>query len=170
MQVSPTPSLVNNMSHCPCGSQKHYKDCCQLYIEAHQRAETPEQLMRSRYTAYSMANIPYIKQTMSGAPLIGYDEQAAKKWAEHAIWIGLEIIESRLETPDLGFVEFVATFIEKNQLKTIHECSEFHRKNNCWFYVNGQAKFTAPNKSTHISRNSSCPCQSGKKFKNCHAR
>ena len=70
------------MSLCPCGSQHLYDSCCGLYLDKKQKPQTPEQLMRSRYTAYSVANIDYIKNTMQGNPLIGFNEQEAEKWAK----------------------------------------------------------------------------------------
>lgn len=159
------------MSHCPCGSQKKYVHCCGVYIEHQEKAKTPEQLMRSRYTAYSLAKIGYIKETMQGKPLSHFNEQEAKKWAEQAFWLGLEVLSSSMENENCGFVEFRARFMEHNQLKTIHELSEFHQEDGYWFYVDGVNKLS-PNKKhqTTVARNSICPCGSGRKFKNCHAQ
>jgi len=157
------------MSFCPCGSQKNYEDCCGLFIEKKHKPQTPEQLMRSRYTAYSMANTEYIKNTMKGKPLINFNESEAKQWAQTVIWTGLKVIQSYDETPEKGFVEFSAHFMEGNQLNIIHELSEFHRENNLWFYADGVNKdSSAKSNRQKITRNSSCPCGSGKKFKNCH--
>ncbi|HAT1979852.1 TPA: YchJ family protein [Legionella pneumophila] len=157
------------MTLCPCGSQNKYEQCCGIYLESKKAPETPEQLMRSRYTAYSLAKTDYIKQTMKGKPLIAFNESEAKQWAQNVSWLGLKIIQSYMERPDNGFVEFIATFLDGNQLKNIHELSEFQKDNSVWFYVDGEAK-QLPNKQDKqkIGRNSPCPCGSGKKFKNCH--
>lgn len=48
---------------CPCCSQKEYEQCCQPFLNRLALASTPEQLMRSRYTAYSQVDYSYIKQT-----------------------------------------------------------------------------------------------------------
>ena len=158
------------MPLCPCGSQNSYAHCCEPYIEGQEIPKTPEQLMRSRYTAYSLARIDYIKQTMKGKPLAQFNEVEAKKWAEKVIWVGLKVINARMEQPKQGFVEFIATFMEHNQLKNIHELSEFHQEEERWFYVDGSNKEASnKNHSLKIGRNSPCPCGSGKKFKNCHA-
>lgn len=159
------------MKLCPCGSVQNYEQCCGLYLDAHQAPETPEQLMRSRYTAFSLSNIHYIGQTMKGKALEGFDEQQVKQSITHCIWIGLEVVQAYQESPDKGFVEFKARFLERNQVKTIHELSEFHRMNNRWFYVDGTlppSHIKNPNRL--ISRNTPCPCGSGKKFKNCHEK
>ena len=158
------------MSLCPCGSQKTYEQCCELFLEKKLIPQTPEQLMRSRYSAYSLANIEYIKLTMKGKALIGFNEITAREWAKEVAWIGLNVIQSHVETSEKGFVEFAASFIESNQLKSIHELSEFHKENNRWFYVGGINQQLPDKKSKQIARNSPCPCNSGKKFKNCHAK
>lgn len=159
------------MSLCPCGSTKEYEACCGIFLDQHNIPDTPEKLMRSRYTAYSLAKTDYIRQTMSGKALMGFDESDAKKWAQRILWIGLEVKQCYLETPEKGYVEFVARFLDNNQLKKIHELSEFHKENNQWYYVNGINKETLTLKNKpKIGRNSLCPCGSGKKFKNCHER
>jgi SEC-C motif-containing protein len=157
------------MTLCPCGSEKIYEQCCGVYIDQKQAPQTPEQLMRSRYTAYSKANIEYIKNTMKGKPLIDFKEIEAQTWAQTVTWIGLKVIQSYLETPTKGFVEFSVSLMEGNQLKTIHELSEFQLEENQWLYVDGENQ-QKPVKNTKpkIARNSPCPCGSGKKFKNCH--
>jgi SEC-C motif-containing protein len=157
------------MSLCPCGSQINYKQCCEVFIEKKQIPQTPEQLMRSRYSAYSRAKIDYIKNTMKGKPLIDFNESETQKWAKSVTWTGLKVIQSYLETPKKGFVEFSARFMENKQLKSIHELSEFHLEDNVWYYVNGKNKKIPMNSNKQkIARNSLCPCGSGKKFKHCH--
>jgi len=156
------------MSLCPCGSKNPYENCCGLYLEQNKLPDAPEQLMRSRYTAYTLGRIDYIKNTMKGKALIGFDADETKKSTQFITWIGLEVIQSFMKNPDLGFVEFSARFLEQKQIKVIHELSEFHKENGIWYYVDGitPKKINKP----QIGRNSPCPCGSGKKFKNCHAR
>lgn len=159
------------MSTCPCGSQITYENCCGLYLEEKQVPQTPEKLMRSRYTAYSLAKIDYIKKTMKGKALIGFNEVEALQWAQNVTWVGLEIIQAKPAEEGIGFVEFIASFNEEDKLKKIQERSEFHQENGVWFYVSG-THVSRPRKikKTSPSRNSPCPCGSGKKFKNCHAK
>ena len=158
--------MKKEIVRCPCCSQKEYTDCCGRYLEFQHLPTSPEMLMRSRYTAYSIANIDYIKKTMRGKPLIGFDEANAKRWAKHVIWIGLRIIKASKQDDKLGYVEFIAQYIEGNQLKSIHETSEFHCDEGVWFYVDGVQQ---PKSHITVSRNMTCPCGSQKKFKNCHA-
>ena len=154
------------MLNCPCGSELGYESCCGIYIDGTRAAPTPETLMRSRYTAYSLANIAYIKKTMRGKPFVGFDEHEAKRWALKVRWIGLRIISATEERNDLGHVEFIARFIEGDKLKSIHESSEFHGERGVWFYVDGVLQ---PTTFQPLQRNAPCPCGSLKKYKNCHA-
>ncbi|ETO93384.1 hypothetical protein LOR_60c14050 [Legionella oakridgensis RV-2-2007] len=127
--------------------------------------------MRSRYTAYSLANIDYIKKTMHGKPLHGFNETEARAWAKQVIWLGLKVMHARNETPELGYVEFIAHFIDGNTVKSLHEISEFHCQQGQWYYVDGHYPINSKaQKSQKIGRNSVCPCGSEKKFKNCHGK
>ena len=67
------------MALCVCDSGKLSNACCDLYISGQKPAPNPESLMRSRYTAYTQANIDYIVATMRGAALDGFNlEEAAQ--------------------------------------------------------------------------------------------
>lgn len=157
-------------SLCPCCSMLDYELCCKSFTDGKKAPKTPEQLMRSRYTAYSQANIAYIKKTMQGKPLINFNEEEAHKWASSVHWLGLKIVSSTIENEDIGFVEFIASFLKNNQVNTMHERSEFHRKKGIWFYVDGINTEQSKIKQEKISRNTPCPCGSGKKIKNCYTQ
>ena len=43
---------MSNPDLCPCGSGELYEKCCGVYHSGAAVPETPEQLMRSRYSAY----------------------------------------------------------------------------------------------------------------------
>ena len=118
--------------------------------------------MRSRYTAYTMANIDYIKETMRGSALVGFNEEEAMRWAKRVRWIKLCVRES-----STVYVEFEATFVDGSQLKTIHEKSTFILERGRWYYVSGTPCTTVPVEQK-ISRTMSCPCGSQRKYKNCH--
>ena len=47
-------------SLCPCKSRMSYKDCCMPYHYGRAQAETAEQLMRSRYSAYFFRRTDYL--------------------------------------------------------------------------------------------------------------
>lgn len=158
------------MTPCPCGSQKNYLTCCGLYIENQAKAKTPEALMRSRYTAYTQARIDYIKNTMQGTPLEGFNEIEATRFAKQANWTGLQVIKSYMDkaNENLGYVEFIASYLEQGKPANIHELSEFQRHNDTWFYTNSLEPKGRTIKKLKISRNGPCHCGSQKKYKNCH--
>ncbi|MDX1901000.1 MAG: YchJ family metal-binding protein [Gammaproteobacteria bacterium] len=100
-------------------------------------AATPEQLMRSRYTAYSMANILYIKSTMRGKAAQDYDETSAAIWARTVKWLELTVVTTEMAGEDKGFVEFIVKYSYEGMLEHIHEKSEFHLIKGVWYYVDG---------------------------------
>ncbi len=125
------------MSKCACGSRVDYDVCCGFYHGEGGTPKTPEALMRSRYSAYTMANIDYIKKTMRGKPLEKFDELDTKFWAKNVKWLKLKVINVDNSSLELGYVEFIASFIENGQHRTIHEISEFRLIDGRWFYVDG---------------------------------
>jgi len=153
------------MKLCACGSLQKYASCCGPYIETDLTPQSPEQLMRSRYTAYSKNDTDYIKKTMIGKPLRLFTEHKENE-RKNNIWIGLQVINSYQDGQDTGYVEFIATYLKGNTLQSIHEKSEFQRNKGKWFYIDG-VHFVTPEKQK-IAQNSLCPCGSLKKFKNCH--
>ncbi len=157
------------MTLCPCGSEKNYACCCGPAIGGKKPASNPEALMRSRYTAFTQANIDYITQTMKGKVSANFDPISAKQWAEQVQWQKLEVINAPAlkENATLGFVEFIAHYQFLGKDERIHEISEFHLENGHWYYVDG--KFPQPKNSEQpkIGRNDPCLCGSGQKHKKC---
>ena len=60
---------------CPCGSGKTYDECCEPFIRGKAFPETAEQLMRSRYSAYTLQEIPYITDTLHPDHREDWDER-----------------------------------------------------------------------------------------------
>ena len=121
--------------HCPCNSQKLFSDCCELYLLRKLNAPTPECLMRSRYTAYTLANIDYIQKTMCKKAAENYDPIAAAKWASSVTWLGLTVVEAPPPKNNIGTVTFFAQFFENNDRREIVEKSLFEKIDGTWFYV-----------------------------------
>ncbi len=148
-------------NQCPCGSNLPFSSCCKIIIEDHSKAKTAEQLMRSRYTAFIQKNDKHI--------LCSWDEKTRPESLNHedhpVSWLSLTVNESKEggENDLTGSVQFTATYIENGQLSELNELSTFKKKDELWFYVNGQCNV----KKEKIARNSTCPCGSGKKFKRC---
>lgn len=48
---------------CYCGNNTTYQNCCEVYHKNGGKTKTAEQLMRSRYSAFVLANGDYLMQT-----------------------------------------------------------------------------------------------------------
>jgi SEC-C motif-containing protein len=95
--------------------------------------------MRSRYSAYSRANINYIIATQTDKAAEGFNATEAKQWALAAKWLGLKVLktEAGQEPDQTGKVEFVATYKLNGTIQQIHELSEFKKIAGKWMYVAG---------------------------------
>lgn len=121
--------------NCPCDSKKLFCDCCAPYLAGNQNAPTPETLMRSRYTAYTLVRIDYIQKTMRKKAAENYDPVGAAKWASSVKWLGLTVIDSSPAKSNTGTVTFVGRFLENNIQKEIAEKSLFEKIDGMWFYI-----------------------------------
>jgi SEC-C motif-containing protein len=133
---------IFKMSACVCGSAKDSAQCCAQYIYGERLAPDAESLMRSRYTAYAQGNIAYIANTMRGPALVGFDAHNAAEWAKQIKWLRLDVVKSSVITPDddTAYVEFIAHYLFQGRKQKLHEISEFHRIDKCWYYVDGHVK------------------------------
>lgn len=155
---------------CPCTSGIAFDQCCGHYHINH-NAPTALTLMKSRYSAFCMGDIDYIVHTMKGKASLAFNPDETKSWAASVYWLGLDIITTYNDpiNQDKAFVEFIARFMTKDTIQCIHERSEFTRIEGRWYYVDGTKPLnTHSPKSQKIPRNAPCPCNSLKKFKNCH--
>jgi SEC-C motif-containing protein len=156
---------------CPCQSGKAFKQCCQPLIEGKKQAETAEQLMRARYTAYTQVQMDFIEKTHDPENNSDIDMEESREWAETTKWTGLEIIETKQGGvhDDIGTVEFEATHETDEGPKVHHELSLFKKRDGVWFYsdsANPKGQTYVRN-DPKVGRNDPCPCGSGKKFKKC---
>ena len=113
---------------CPCQSSLSYEDCCGRFHSGNMFPETAEQLMRSRYSAFVLKNIPYIVQTTVPSQQTLLDEKALQDWADETQWLGLEIVKTETLTQTQSAVEFKAHFQGSEQPQVHHDVfSEYHR-------------------------------------------
>jgi len=124
---------------CPCGSNRLYEECCEPIISAKKEAVTCEELMRSRYSAFTSANVEYLMRSHHTKTRQLKESNRIKKWAESVQWMGLVILgtEAGQAADVTGYVEFRALYFEAGKLRQIHEKSLFKRENLKWVYVSG---------------------------------
>lgn len=158
---------------CPCQSGKSLQTCCEPIISGAKQAETAEQLMRARYTAFTRVEMDFIEKTHDPKTRSGIDMEANRQWAESTNWKGLEILETSQGGVDdtAGTVEFKATFETEDGLQVHHELSEFRKIDGTWFFSDGKTPGvrTVVRSEAKVGRNDPCPCGSGKKYKKCCA-
>jgi len=115
--------------------------------------------MRSRYTAYVLEKYDYLLKTWHSTTRP--EKGALGGTSLH--WIGLDIVrtEQGKRQNTSGAVEFIASYVHESTGNSLHELSRFVREGKRWLYVDGDCRVS------HIGRNDTCPCGSGRKFKHC---
>lgn len=124
---------------CPCGSSLPFPECCEPIITGQREALTCQALMRSRYVAFTMADINYLMKSHHSATRPLKERKRIKKWAESVQWMGLKVLNTKDGNiaDQTGYVEFRALYLENGEMQQIHENSFFKRENNRWVYVSG---------------------------------
>ncbi|QYJ99907.1 YchJ family protein [Shewanella psychrotolerans] len=159
--------MNSNQQPCPCGRQittksiierLSYENCCQPYHRG-ARPQTPELLMRSRYSAFVLKIHDYLIETHDSRYLNGLTT-AILDQDNHTNWLGLTINNCDIEG-NTSSVEFHAWYNEGG-IEAIHEISQFVKQGDRWLYTTGEQLKTVMPK-----RNDPCICNSGKKFKQC---
>jgi SEC-C motif-containing protein len=166
-----TEMVSSQTGACPCGSGRAYEACCGPLINGTGHAATPEDLMRSRYSAYVLQKIPYLARTLHPSQRNDFDEDGAARWSRESRWLGLEIISASGLAPgdQTGTVEFKVHYTRDGTTQVHHESSEFRRLDGTWYFYDGkpvgipQVRRAAPK----LGRNDPCPCGSGRKYKKC---
>ncbi|MGI9210177.1 MAG: YchJ family protein [Rhodococcus sp. (in: high G+C Gram-positive bacteria)] len=116
---------------CPCGRGIPLGECCGVFL-AGRSAPTAEQLMRSRYTAFFLGDVDYLRRTWHPST-----RPARLDLDPEQHWTGLEI----LHTTGGGFlhaegtVEFRAHWTHVGVSDSMHEHSRFVRENGDWLYL-----------------------------------
>ncbi len=124
-------------NRCPCGSGKPLASCCGPFLDGSATPLSAETLMRSRYTAYVLQNIAYLKDTLWPKFQDGFDPEGTARWAAENHWTGLRVLETANGGEDdrEGTVLFEAGYLAQGQLRTHRELSRFRKKAGRWYYV-----------------------------------
>jgi len=130
------------MESCACGSEKKFATCCGPFINGESYPLTAEQLMRSRYTAYAICEIPYILATTHSDTCGLYNATSIREWASSSQWQRLQIISTLkgLEHDEMGYVEFKAYYLDDTNKSLVHyEYSTFKKESGVWYFVEGKS-------------------------------
>lgn len=152
---------------CFCGNQKYYSECCLPFISGNLKPETPEQLMRSRYSAFCIKDIEYLISTHHHSKQQPNEREILAQTINETQWLGLKVLKTdkRRINQVVGHVEFAAFYKNNNKIEQLHENSKFIYENGQWYYLDGV--MLEPLK---FARNEPCWCGSMKKFKKCHGK
>ena len=154
-----------NSELCPCGSNKSYAECCQPLLIGEKRADTPEQLMRSRFTAFYRGDAwQYILATWHPEYRPAVSEAELAEESRLAKWEKLEVRETKIDG-NQGEVTFCAWYRDRQGLHPHLERSQFVRFEGDWVYTTGE--FLPYSRAVKVKPNDPCPCGSGKKYKKC---
>lgn len=147
---------------CPCGLGD-YAQCCQPLHLGVKRAQSAEQLMRSRYSAFAKQQIDYIVATTAVGQQASLDRAAIAAWSEANQWLGLELLHCNEKlAKQHAQVEFRAHYHDGQQAQSHHELSYFVQQAGRWFFLDPTTEQTFLMKQP-------CICGSSKKFKHCCA-
>jgi SEC-C motif-containing protein len=125
-------------------------------------AKSALELMKSRYSAYCVADLGYIESTTTPNKLDKQDIAFLTNWSKNSTWQHLEIVDNSEDT-NSGMVEFKAYYIYEKVQRCHHEKSTFVKIDDVWYYDEGELF----EENFRIGRNDECICGSGKKYKKC---
>ena len=172
---------------CFCGTKTDYALCCEPFHRGLQHATSPQQLMRSRYSAYVVGDYEYVLATYHPSKIenVAKTLQEIREFGEQSCFVKLTVLHESTAESNLaklpgwvslaplpatsgqqenGYVHFRAVLLDGDRVGVIDEVSRFVFEDGRWFYLDGLLQ---PYQTTKAGRNDSCPCGSGKKFKQC---
>ena len=143
-------SKPSSPAPCPCGGPS-FDACCGPYLAGAAIPPGAEQLMRSRYSAYTLRNEAYLRATWHPSTVPADTIVDPDKKLQ---WLGLEVksalrlrqrkanLPEQQAVPEHDTVEFVARFKVGGRAHRLHEVSRFVREPDGlgalrWFYVDG---------------------------------
>ncbi|WP_432670383.1 YchJ family protein [Flavobacterium sp. SM2513] len=120
-------------NNCYCGNLLAFENCCQPIISGIKKANSAEELMRSRYSAYCTQEADYLVITTHLSTRKFHKKATILDWSKSNDWLKLEVIAATGTT-----VEFKAFYLDESRKATIHhEKSTFVFEDGSWFYVDG---------------------------------
>ncbi len=125
---------------CPCSSGTLLELCCGRYHQG-EKAPSALLLMRSRYSAFALGLVDYIRDTTHPAQQAGLDLDDIAVWSQTSRWLGLDINRHGplKAQPPRYFVEFTAHWQDSaGQLHQHHERSLFVRIKGHWYFIQPQ--------------------------------
>lgn len=146
----PQEKKLSKQKACPCGSGLPFKECCQPVHEG-KLPDSPEQLMRSRFSAYVKGDWRYIVDTTHPENSSAQSGKLKDDVVATCDKLGFERLKIMSIEPgkddDEGFVTFQVWFKNVQQdgqrpqgwhTQTFVERSRFLKDSGRWLYVDGE--------------------------------
>ena len=126
---------THNPGLCPCESALAYAGCCGELHSGRVLAQSALQLMRSRYSAFTLGDADYLVKSWHPDT-----RPASVTIDESQRWIGLKIKTVSRGGPDEGegSVEFVARYKVQGKAYRLHENSRFRKLDGRWYYLDAK--------------------------------
>lgn len=160
-------------TQCPCGSETQLENCCLPLIQGKKKPTTAEDLLRSRYTAFTRGDVDYILETHHSKTKADVKREEIEEWSKSSEWLGLRVVQKEAgEASDSqGTIVFCAGYKADGKVQEHWEQSFFEKEGTTWKFLDAKGVQFGPYKRTEpkIGRNDPCACGSGKKFKKCCA-
>lgn len=167
------PETKSETNYCPCGSPKTLAECCQPIIQGARNAKTAEDLLRARYTAFTLGAVPFILSSHHSKTRKDVNEEEITDWSKNSEWLGLKILQKEAgnEKDTQGTIIFSADYIAEGKKHEHAEKSLFEKEDGQWRFLDAQRVQigTYRRAEPKVGRNDPCICGSGKKFKKCCA-
>ena len=125
---------------CPCGGGS-YASCCRPLHRQERAAATAEQLMRSRYSAFALAEIDHLLRTQPSSEPLPQRRRSLESTCRQLHWRCLEILATEAGGLDdrEGTVTFVAHYSARGEQGVLRERSRFGRDggraDGAWLYL-----------------------------------
>ncbi|MEO0813204.1 MAG: YchJ family metal-binding protein [Myxococcota bacterium] len=136
---------------CVCGSKTLYRECCGRFHRAFEQGSewdpNPEQLMRSRYSAYALGMVEYVIATTLPNSEAWRDDDTVwrdslRAFAREFHFAGVEVLgvepQEGTDSPEAAWVTFRAILRRGAKDRSFTERSQFSRKDGRWFYSGGR--------------------------------
>ena len=120
---------------CPCDSGMAYAACCGRWHEG-EAAPDAAALMCSRYSAYVLGRIDYLRATWA-PETCPTDLETGPQGLQ---WLGLQVKRHEQVDGDHAVVEFVARSKLGGRAHRLHETSRFERRDGRWLYIDGDLR------------------------------
>ncbi len=162
---------MSDTNLCPCGSGIALETCCLPLIRGKVLAQTAEELLRSRYTAFAIGETDYILSTHHSKTRADVKREEIEEWSKNSKWLQLKVFQKEAgeKTDSAGTIIFGAYYQVDGKDEEHLEKSFFEKENGEWRFLDAQGIQTGTFRRTEpkVGRNDPCSCGSGKKFKKC---